>query len=109
MAPARVHRADVAQLVEQLTRNEQVSGSNPLVGSTFFTCFQTDRGHLPVPRRDKDQEFAELLVQIGPMTAGELARYPTGLTAAARDPDGKMHALREYLDTIHANEVLCED
>ena len=25
--------ANVAQLVEQLTRNEQVSGSNPLVGS----------------------------------------------------------------------------
>ena len=26
-------QADVAQLVEQLTRNEQVSGSSPLVGS----------------------------------------------------------------------------
>jgi hypothetical protein len=26
-------RADVAQLVEQLIRNQQVSGSNPLVGS----------------------------------------------------------------------------
>jgi hypothetical protein len=30
-------QANVAQLVEQLTRNEQVSGSNPLIGST---CFQ---------------------------------------------------------------------
>ena len=28
-------RANVAQLVEQLTRNEQVSGSSPLVGSIF--------------------------------------------------------------------------
>ena len=27
--------ADVAQLVEQLIRNQQVSGSNPLVGSTL--------------------------------------------------------------------------
>ncbi len=27
--------ADVAQLVEQLIRNQQVSGSNPLVGSMF--------------------------------------------------------------------------
>ena len=27
-------QANVAQLVEQLTRNEQVSGSSPLVGST---------------------------------------------------------------------------
>jgi hypothetical protein len=29
----RPDQADVAQLVEQLTRNEQVSGSSPLVGS----------------------------------------------------------------------------
>lgn len=27
-------KANVAQLVEQLTRNEQVSGSSPLIGST---------------------------------------------------------------------------
>jgi hypothetical protein len=38
--------ADVAQLVEQLIRNQQVSGSSPLVGSKdnpeksgFFVCF----------------------------------------------------------------------
>jgi hypothetical protein len=31
----RGSQANVAQLVEQLTRNEQVSGSNPLVGSIF--------------------------------------------------------------------------
>ena len=29
-------RADVAQLVEQLIRNQQVSGSIPLVGSRFL-------------------------------------------------------------------------
>ena len=29
-------RADVAQLVEQLTRNEQVDRSNRFVGSIFF-------------------------------------------------------------------------
>ena len=28
--------AGVAQLVEQLIRNQQVSGSSPLAGSTFF-------------------------------------------------------------------------
>jgi hypothetical protein len=28
-----LQQADVAQQVEQLTRNEQVSGSSPLVGS----------------------------------------------------------------------------
>ena len=30
------HLADVAQLVEQLIRNQQVSGSNPLVGSNHI-------------------------------------------------------------------------
>ena len=29
-------QADVAQLVEQPIRNRQVSGSSPLVGSSFF-------------------------------------------------------------------------
>ena len=30
--------ANVAQLVEQLTRNEQVAGSSPAVGSRLFTA-----------------------------------------------------------------------
>jgi hypothetical protein len=30
------NQADVAQLVEQLIRNQQVTGSSPVVGSTFF-------------------------------------------------------------------------
>ena len=30
------HSANVAQSVEQLTRNEQVIGSNPIIGSNFF-------------------------------------------------------------------------
>ena len=34
--PTRPSSADVAQLVEQRTRNAQVSGSNPLVGSTIY-------------------------------------------------------------------------
>ncbi len=29
-------KADIAQLVEQLIRNQQVSGSTPLVGSSNF-------------------------------------------------------------------------
>jgi hypothetical protein len=36
MMPPLHKQADVAQLVEQLTRNEQVSGSNPLIGSINF-------------------------------------------------------------------------
>ena len=34
-APLLCPQANVAQLVEQLTRNEQVAGSNPAVGSKF--------------------------------------------------------------------------
>ena len=30
--------ADVAQLVEQLIRNEQVTGSIPAIGSIFIVC-----------------------------------------------------------------------
>jgi hypothetical protein len=33
--------ADVAQLVERLTRNEQVTGSSPVVGSIFLFTFIT--------------------------------------------------------------------
>ena len=36
--------ADVAQLVEQLIRNQQVSGSNPLVGSRFPRKMRTCSG-----------------------------------------------------------------
>src|SRR5215217_2512527 len=43
----RPKQADVAQLVEQLTRNEQVSGSSPLVGSLF--CLQTRKKEKPRP------------------------------------------------------------
>ena len=32
----RAHRAGVAQLVEQLIRNQQVEGSSPFAGSTYF-------------------------------------------------------------------------
>ena len=32
--------ADVAQLVEQLIRNEQVTGSNPAIGSIFIAQVQ---------------------------------------------------------------------
>jgi hypothetical protein len=39
----RPKQADVAQLVEQLTRNEQVSGSSPLVGSSFCRDLQEKR------------------------------------------------------------------
>ena len=35
MQKERFANADVAQLVEQLIRNQQVRGSNPLIGSLF--------------------------------------------------------------------------
>lgn len=40
--PAR--QADVAQQVEQLIRNEQVSGSSPLVGSLLFNAHRLREG-----------------------------------------------------------------
>ena len=40
-------KANVAQLVEQLIRNQQVTGSNPVVGSPFMLwhlCMKTEPG-----------------------------------------------------------------
>ena len=34
-------QANLAQLVEQLIRNEQVIGSSPIIGSIFFAFFKT--------------------------------------------------------------------
>ena len=34
-------QANLAQLVEQLIRNEQVIGSSPIIGSIFFAFFRT--------------------------------------------------------------------
>ena len=41
-------QADVAQQVEQLTRNEQVSGSSPLVGSLVFLGLQVNHAEKAV-------------------------------------------------------------
>ena len=38
--------ADVAQLVEQLIRNEQVAGSNPFIGSNKYKAFRGCPGSL---------------------------------------------------------------
>ena len=48
MDSARRSLANVAQLVEQLTRNEQVSGSNPLVGSIFLPFSLGRNPSLPI-------------------------------------------------------------
>ena len=45
--------ADVAQLVEQLIRNQQVSGSIPLVGSSFSTGWEKAPG--PPPGWDQNR------------------------------------------------------
>jgi hypothetical protein len=42
-------RADVAQLVEQLIRNQQVIGSSPIVGSIRSFIFETFPFLVPAP------------------------------------------------------------
>ena len=39
-------KANVAQLVEQLIRNQQVTGSNPVVGSLFKTLIDSVLRHI---------------------------------------------------------------
>ncbi len=50
MARPACPRATVAQLVEQLTRNEQVSGSNPLGGSIAIFDHRRLSGSTSGPR-----------------------------------------------------------
>ena len=72
LASPDASQADVAQLVEQLTRNEQVSGSSPLVGSTRFRLRGRGLG-------------AEARVGAGGRIRGP-APFDTDLTRVAVDP-----------------------
>ena len=66
-------KADVAQLVEQLTRNEQVSGSNPDVGSILtFAIPGAEHTFVPCPPARALLEQSE-------------TRYGTGLGATRFD------------------------
>ncbi len=92
-------------------------------------------GDFPLSGLRSKSEFAELLAQVGPMAPNGIQVTPKSFTAegdrvameadshaeisngrvynnqyhfAIEVRDGKIQAVREYLDTMHANEVLCE-
>ncbi len=65
-------RANVAQLVEQLIRNEQVSGSSPLIGSLFIPSAK-----VPVP---KDSLMVHCLAS--PMLSVPMRPIPVARTQA---------------------------
>ena len=78
--------ADVAQLVEQLTRNEQVVRSNRIVGSIFFLGF---RG---LTRAARFWRFAlcGIWCRLVPSSLGwpALARLRTPLSQSSRSSEG---------------------
>jgi uncharacterized protein len=92
------------------------------------------QGNFPLSGTKTKAEFAELVGQLGSKIDGGLRVTPTGLTAeddrVAVEAesfakmkngktyqnkyhflfvvhDGKIQAVKEYLDTMHANDVLC--
>ncbi|NNL84002.1 MAG: nuclear transport factor 2 family protein [Myxococcales bacterium] len=92
-------------------------------------------GSFPLSGTKTKSEFAALLSDVAPMAPEGIRVTPTAFTAegdrVAVEADsyapisngrtyknkyhflfevrnGKIHAVREYLDTMHANEVLCE-
>jgi uncharacterized protein len=91
-------------------------------------------GNFPLSGTKTKAQFAELIGQLGSKIDGGLRVTPTGLTAEGDRVaveaesfakmkngktyqnkyhflfivrDGKIQSVKEYLDTIHANEVLC--
>lgn len=92
-------------------------------------------GNFPLSGTKTKQEFAELASQIGTMAPNGIHVTPTAFTAEGdrvaleatsyaemangktyqneyhfliEVRDGKVQSVREYLDTMHANEVICE-
>lgn len=92
-------------------------------------------GSFPLSGTKTKQEFAELASQIGTMAPNGIHVTPTSFTAEGdrvaleatsyaemangkiyqneyhfliEVRDGKVQSVREYLDTMHANEVICE-
>jgi len=92
------------------------------------------QGNFPLSGTKTKAQFAELIGQLGSKIDGGLRVTPTGLTAEGDRVaveaesfakmtngktyqnkyhflfivrDGKIQSVKEYLDTIHANEVLC--
>ena len=70
--------AGVAQLVEQLIRNQQVSGSNPLVGSTF-PALPIVHGQVRAPVLERAALINSGLVA----TPGQSSRRPSSRQAFA--------------------------
>jgi uncharacterized protein len=91
-------------------------------------------GNIPVSGTKTKAEFATLLEGVGEMLDGPIVITPTAMTAEGERvaveanssaehvngksyrneyhflfilKDGKIHRVKEYLDTMHANDVLC--
>ena len=85
-APPERFQADVAQLVEQLTRNEQVNGSSPFVGSTFLLWNQA-LGDATSRRRASAENLLTATRQRSSMISGGLKHCVTAPHLESSDGD----------------------
>ncbi|MGA2408833.1 MAG: nuclear transport factor 2 family protein [Candidatus Binataceae bacterium] len=120
----------VAAFFEDMSSGNGAAVMNALADSATWWV----AGSFPLSGTKTKQQFAELLGSLGPKIDGGLSIRPTGVTAEGdrvaveaqsygklkngkiyqnqyhfliEVRDGKIQSVKEYLDTIHANDVLC--
>jgi ketosteroid isomerase-like protein len=127
---AEENKRIVLGFLENLSAGKGAEVMNALADSATWWV----QGNFPLSGTKTKAQFAELAGSLGPKIDGPLTLTPTGITAEGDRVaveakshakmkngkvyqntyhflfivrNGKIHEAKEYLDTIHANEVLC--
>ena len=123
------------QLVKKFFENFSAGKVEDVLATLDDSATWWVAGNFPLSGTKTKQEFAELAGQIGTMAPNGILVTPTAFTAEGdrvameatsyaemangktyqneyhfliEVRDGKILSVREYLDTMHANEVICE-
>jgi len=125
---------DNKRVVLGLFENLSAGKGDAVLGALADSATWWVQGKFPLSGTKNKKEFAELVGQLGANIDGGLRVTPKGITAEGDRVaveaesyakmkngktyqntyhflftvrDGKIQAVKEYLDTMHANEVLC--
>ena len=126
---------DNKQLVKKFFENFSAGKVEDVLATMDDSATWWVAGNFPLSGTKTKQEFAELAGQIGTMAPNGILVTPKTFTAEGdrvameatsyaemangktyqneyhfliEVRDGKIQSVREYLDTMHANEVICE-
>jgi ketosteroid isomerase-like protein len=125
---------DNKRVVLGLFENLSAGNGDAVLGALADNATWWVQGNFPLSGTKTKKEFAELVGQLGTNIDGGLRVTPKGITAEGDRVaveaesyakmkngkiyqntyhflftvrDGKIQSVKEYLDTMHANEVLC--